>query len=286
MVVQKKIEKIVAFFIVLILFIVGVSVFSVKTNNVFQVAHLPTPTPTPDVPFGSYHPPTISRKDFYRIAMVGDSMTAALGPHGGKLSEVLNALYKSTPAHQKILIDNYAQGSTNILDISGQMTKKITIGDVVFDPLLSRQFDILLIESFGYNPLSQFSLQDGLAKQAKILDQTMKLLTKDHPQMLIIFVATIAPNRETYAQEEVQLSVADRTIEANERDAYIKNHIDFAKAHNIPLIDMYDASILSNGDGNILYISPTDHIHPSFAGIDFIDQHISDFIYTNHILPQ
>lgn len=166
------------------------------------------------------------------------------------------------------------------------MTKKITIGDVVFDPLLSRQFDILLIESFGYNPLSQFSLQDGLAKQAKILDQTMKLLTKDHPQMLIIFVATIAPNRETYAQEEVQLSVADRTIEANERDAYIKNHIDFAKAHNIPLIDMYDASILSNGDGNILYISPTDHIHPSFAGIDFIDQHISDFIYTNHILPQ
>src|SRR5579872_5007324 len=84
---------------------------------------LPTP-PITQEPFSTYTLPKIPSKAFYRIVMVGDSMTEVLGIHGGKLSEDLNTLYQSTPGHQRILIDNYAKGSTNIEELSSELTRK------------------------------------------------------------------------------------------------------------------------------------------------------------------
>src|SRR5438874_2726815 len=80
--------------------------------------HIPTSTitPTPFV-FKSYTTPVIEKKPVYKIVMIGDSMTAALGPHGGGLSEYMNSIYKKD-AHdpQRIIIDNYAK-SSNILSV-------------------------------------------------------------------------------------------------------------------------------------------------------------------------
>jgi len=219
--------------------------------------------------------------------MVGDSLTETLGPHGGKINEFINTLFQSTPGHQRIVIDNYAKGSTNILGLQEAMTQKTPVGDAVLDPLLSRSFDVLLIESFGYNPLSQFGLQGGLKKQTETLNKLMNVLTRTHPHSAIIFVATIAPNKETYALEESPgNTLAQREGQALERIAYIKNHMDFAKSHNIPLIDIYDKSLTPNGDGDISNINPTDHIHPSFKGTDFISQEIANFIYESQIMQK
>ncbi|HYK08990.1 MAG TPA: SGNH/GDSL hydrolase family protein [Candidatus Eisenbacteria bacterium] len=279
-------ERIFGIGLLAIILSIGFYFFPTKTNTIFQTIHIPTLTPIPGPQFSSYHLPTIAKKDYYTIAMVGDSMTAALGVHGGKLSEQLNAMFQSTSGHQRILIDNYAQGATNILQMNDQMTKKITTGDVTLDPLLSRHVDMILIESYGYNPLSQFPRAEGLQKQTDALQKIMTTLTNHYPNTAIIFVATIAPNKETYALEEKTGALSDRIAEAEERSTFIQNHMNFAKTHNIPLIDIYDASLTPDGDGNILYISQTDHIHPSFAGIDFINNEIAHFIYDSHILPE
>ena len=287
-----KVSQRVLFWIgMLLLCIAAIGIWLMPTKHVLQLEKSISPTPTisptltPEPPFSTYRLPVIPKKDFYTIVMVGDSMTAALGPHGGQLSEYLNQLYQSTPGHQRILIDNYSQGSTNILEINHQMTTPITVGNITFDPLLSRQFDLILIESFGYNPLSQFPRPEGLDKQTQTLESTMKLLIKQHPQSAIVFVATIAPNKETYAENEAVGQLADRIAEAEERIAFIQNHMAFAKAHTIPLIDMFDPSLTPSGDGNLVYISASDHIHPSFAGIDFINHQIGDFIFNSKILP-
>jgi len=66
----------------------------------------------------------------------------------------------------------------------------------------------------------------------------------------------------------------------------IKNHIQYATSHNIPLINIYQKSLTADGDGNMIYINPTDDVHPSFVGIDFIDHEIGNFIFDNKILPQ
>lgn len=263
---------------------------TIQPNKIFvqkSPTSIPTPTPKKDLPFGKYTLPSIPKKDVYIIFMVGDSMTEELGPHGGKLNEFINTLFQSTPGHQRIVIDNYAKGSTNILGLQEAMTQKAAVGDSVLDPLLSRSFDVILIESFGYNPLSQFGIQGGLKKQTQTLNELMKLLTTTHPRSAIIFVATIASNQATYGLEESpDNTLGEREAQAQERMAYIKNHMDYAKSHNIPLIDIYDKSLTPSGDGDISYINPNDHIHPSFKGTDFISQEIANYIYESQILPR
>lgn len=248
-----------------------------------------TPTPKKDGPFGTYTPPKIPKKNVYSIVMVGDSMTEALGPHGGKMNEFINVLYQSTPGNQRIVIDNYAK-SASILGLPDTMRQKMVVADKELEPLIARPFDLILIESFGYNPLSHLGLERGIKKQTEVLDELMWTLTTTHPDAVIVFVATIAPNKATYAQtastDNTPEALAGRVAQAEERMAYIKNHIAYAKSRNIPLIDVYSKSLTPEGDGDRSNINPNDHIHPSFKGVDFISQEIANFIYENEVLPR
>ena len=218
--------------------------------------------------------------------MIGDSMTAALGPHGGGLSEDLNSLYKKTQQDlQGVIIDNYSK-SSNILAVSDELTQKTTISEYTFGPLLSQDFDLILVESFGYNPLSEFGIEEGIKRQNLALDELMKTLITTHPGSAIVFVATISPNIENFAKKtQPNNSAEERATQAEERIAYIKNHIEYAKNHNIPLINIYEKSLSAKGDGNMKYINTNDDIHPSFEGVTFIGHEIANFIYDNQILP-
>jgi len=259
---------------------------STPGHKIYTVSPTIIPSPTPFV-FKSYTAPSIEKKQVYKIAMVGDSMTAALGPHGGSLSDYMNSLYKKNVQDpQRIIIDNYAK-SSNILAINNEIAKKTTISEYTFGPLLSGNYDLILVESYGYNPLSQFGIDGGIKQQNIALDALMKTLITTLPHADIIFIATIAPNTENYAKAvQPSYSAADRAKLVAERIAYIKNHIAYAKSHTIPVINIYQDSLTQNGDGNMVYINPTDDIHPSFAGIDFISHKIGDFIYNNNILPK
>ena len=267
-------------------FVVGLIIFLFQTKAVMvkgipTFIFLPTFTPTP-TPFTTYVIPKIAKKDYYRIVMVGDSMTQVLSIHGGELSDDLNTLFQSTPGHQKILIDNYAVGGKNITQIESQMQNATD----QLPALLSSDFDMILIESCGYNPLSSLGIDNGLKKQSQTLLDLVQLLLRTHPKAAIVFVATVAPNKETYAEDEGLKTIAERTAEANERSDYIKNHMAFANTYHIPLIDIYSPSLISNGDGNLKYINPGDHIHPSQTGVDFIASTIANYIYNSSILPK
>ncbi len=276
--------------VAMILFAAIFFISSRSKNSAVKKAPDSTPTtipsPTPFV-FKTYTAPVIKQKPVYVIAMIGDSMTAALGPHGGGLSDHMNSLYKKNAEDpQRIIIDNYAR-SSNILAINDQLTQKLTIDPYTFGPLLDQNFDLVLIESFGYNPLSEFGLQEGLKRQNQALDELMTTLIRSHPQTAIVFVATIGPNKENYAKmTQPDYTAEERAKGAEERISYIKNHIQYAKDHKIPLINIYEKSLTGNGDGDMAYINPTDDIHPSFAGVDFIGDAIANFIHDNKILPK
>jgi lysophospholipase L1-like esterase len=236
-----------------------------------------SPTPTEYLPFGTYSAPQIATKSAYTIVMVGDSMTAALGPHGGTFNEFINRLYKQ--GDKGILVDNYAVGGKSILQLMEMMQTKTTFWDSTFEPLLSRDFDLILIESFGYNPLSQFPLEEGLKKHNEMLDEAMKTLVAKRPHSAVVFVATIAPSKRYYA-------TVTNPLQAEERMTYIRNHIAYAESHAIPLVNVFEKSLKADGDGKLAYINPNDYIHPSFAGVDFIGHEIADYIYGNNILPR
>lgn len=213
--------------------------------------------------------------DAYTIIMVGDSMTESLGPDSNKLREYLKVHYPD----KTFGIFNLAKGSTNILSLNELLEKDI---------LPSREFEVILIESFGYNPLSTYSLEEGLNIQNETLDKAVSMIrnvkSRAKVNSIIIFVATIAPNREKYGEGAVDLSPEKRAQWADERVAYIKNHIEYAKKHDIPLINIYEKSLNEKGTGNLEYIEAGTFIHPSGKGVELISKEIADFLFTNRIL--
>lgn len=244
--------------------------FKKESNNSNFAPVLSTPTPSPIVLKEALP------RDAYTIIMVGDSMTESLGPNTDKLREYLKIHYPN-----KVFgIYNLAQGSTNLLTVQEILDKDI---------LPSREFEVILIESFGYNPLSDLSLEEGLKKQTGLLEKAVNSIrqakSKAKVNSIIVFVATIAPNREKYGEGAVDLSPEERAKWADERSAYIKNHIEYAKKHDIPLINIYEKSLNAEGTGNLDYIKGDTFIHPSEKGIELISCEIADFLFTSRILP-
>lgn len=210
------------------------------------------------------------------IVFVGDSMTEYLGNF-----DELRGYLKNYFPNKKFLLLNYGFGSTNILSVLDRLEKDSDHAGRIFTAINNIPFDLILIESFGHNPLSQYPLEQGLKLQKETLDKIVFSITQKHPKSNIVFVATIAPNKERYGEGVVNLTDEKRAQWANERVAYIKNHIEYAKTHNIPLINIYEDSLDKNGDGNIDFVSSNDFIHPSPTGVYFISEEISKFLYKN-----
>lgn len=241
---------------------------------------LSTPTPTPEpTPFAQYIDPVTTEREAYTILLVGDSMTAQLGLHAEILEQKLKEYYPD----KTFGIFNYAIGSTNILTLPDRLYKS-TDGATVHEPaILDREFEIVIIESFGHNPYVDNGLEAGLMKQEEILNETMITLTNKKPNSHVIFLATLGPSSR-YAKGVVELLDEHRLRWISERQAFIENHIKYAKEHNIPLINIYEETKKEDTLVDMQYISG-DFIHPSNLGVDYISQRIADFIFENQILP-
>lgn len=239
------------------------------------------PTPKIFKPVEHYEPPKIAVAPSYTLIFVGDSMIEALGENFDNLRLDLK---KYSP--EKVFgLFNYGYGSSNILSTEDRLNNETIYQGKNSQAILDRYFDIIFIESFGNNPLSQFPLEEGLKKQTTALDFMVAELTDTHPHSLIVFIATLAPSQALYGKGVVDLSLKARNQWANERRAYIENHINYAKNHNIPLINIYEKTQDKNGLVITKYLSTSDYIHPSSAGITLISQMIADYLYQNSILP-
>lgn len=214
----------------------------------------------------------------YTIVLVGDSMTEYLGN-----SDELRAYLKNYYPEKTFEVLNYGFGSTNILSLQERLEQK-TFHAREFRPILDIAFDVIIIESFGHNPLSDYPLKEGLQKQTDALEKAVAIIKKENPRAKIIFMGIIGPNKKIYAYRSVDLTPEKREQWANERIVYIKNHIEFARSHDIPVINIYEKALDQSGDTNRDYISDTDYIHPSPKGIIFISHQIADFLFQNKIL--
>src|SRR6185369_16208622 len=93
--------------------------------------------------------PQIQKKSTYTITLVGDSMTDILRSQEKEFREYFKKYYPTT------FVDtlNYSIGSTNLLMLKDQLTKEAVIYGKKRPAILKKQFDIIVIESFGNNPL-------------------------------------------------------------------------------------------------------------------------------------
>lgn len=245
---------------------------------------IPTPSIKPtDTPFTTYKKSTLAKKDKYNIYLIGDSMTHAFGPRGGVFTEILSKTYPGTFFE----VSNYAEANQSLLLLPERLKQSVQADkDLLLKPILDGDPDLIIIESFGYNPLSHFGQNEGLKKQTEVLTEVMTTLTNRFPNTVIMFLATIAPDKKTYGLNTTQGSADGRWAQAEERIEYITNHIKYAQTHNIPLINAYQDSLDAQGDGNTMYINPDDNIHPSAEGLALIGRAMTKKIGEENIFPK
>src|SRR3989344_2829894 len=147
----------------------------------------------------------------YTIVMVGDSMTEGLG-NSDEIKKFLSDYYPG----KTLEVLNYGFGSTNILSVMGRITNETQHGRA-FRPITEIDYDLILLESFGQNPLSEYPLEEGLKKQTEELDKIVKVLKETNPEGKIVFLAAISPNKNLFAKNQVDLSAEERIRWVNER---------------------------------------------------------------------
>jgi lysophospholipase L1-like esterase len=271
-------------FLVFIVGIVAVSFFVIlsqtKTEPATFISHIvSTPTPTPyQFP---YKIPLITKNQSYRIILVGDSIVAAFGPNANSLRLELIKKYPDS----EFVTYNYGYPAMNITTLRDRLTTTTKNADEEHQSILSQGFELIIIESFGYNPLSNLPLLEGLAKQTQILEESVQLILREKPNAVLVFMTPIALSKTDFAKGTYELSQETRNAWVTERIAYIENHKKFANEKGIPVIDVYQASLQPNGDVDKKYIG-TDFIHPSDKGIDLMSKAIATFIYEHEIFPR
>jgi hypothetical protein len=244
----------------------------------------PTPTPTPKPPPTLIPTPTIqtyrARKPHYTIALLGDSMTDTLGPNIPHLQTKLTVLFPATT----FTLLNYGVGGTNIDYGIERLINSYTYLGKTIPSLISQNPDVVVVESFGYNPYPYDSgaLEKHWLQMATVVDSLKKSL----PGVKIIIAATIAPNSQVFGDGApgIAFALQDKIERTTVIKQYLDSTVKFARSQQLPLADAYHPSLDARGDGKLIYINGGDHIHYSDAGRAFFAQKIADAIIANHLL--
>lgn len=233
--------------------------------------------------FTVYKTPKLTKSKRYDVYLLGDSMTHAFGSRGGQFTEIISKAYPD----DFFEVSNYGRANESILLLPDMLTQPLQADkELLLKPVLEGNPEIIIIESFGYNPLSQLGIKDGLKKQTEVLTEVMTTLTNKFPNTVIMFMTAIAPDKKTYGEKITKASEQERWAQAEERIEYITNHRDYAIEHHIPLIDAYQESLDSDGDGDTKYINPDDNIHPSAEGLALMGRVMTKRIQEENIIPK
>lgn len=232
----------------------------------------PTPTPTPVI--------RISRKSRMIVTLLGDSMTDTLGSDGSGLAAKLNKVYPNTT----FTIINHGVGGENIDSGLKRLTSGYTYLGSARPSVVSESPDVMVIESFGYNPYTfdTGALETHWLQLASIVNTIRDRL----PQTKIVIAATIAPNWDVFGDGApfINMSADGKRQKVNNIDRYIESTIGFAKSEHYPLADSYHPSLDGNGNGKLMYINGGDHIHYSDAGRTLFSQTVANSIIASKLL--
>lgn len=263
--------------------VLGVSA-TMPTTPILQ----PTPTSSPHIPPNVSETETASgssikrtsRKKHYTIAFLGDSMVDTLGPDVPHTKKALTALYPGT----SFTLLNFGVGATNIDYGLQRVSNGYDYLGKEIPSVVSQRPDIVVVESFGYNPYSYDAgaLDKHWLQLAAIVDSLKAQL----PGVRIVIAATIAPNSKVFGDGAAGLAFdpADKVRRTTTIKQYLDSTVKFAKSQKLPLADAFHASIDSSGDGKLTYINSGDHIHYSDNGRNLFGSKVAEAIATNRLL--
>lgn len=221
-----------------------------------------------------------TKKSHYTIAFLGDSMTDTLG---SDLRLVRDELLRVYPATTFTLL-NYGVGGENIVSGLERLIRDTVYLGTLRPSLISQQPDVIVIESFAYNP---FTFEIGALDQHWLsLAYLVDAISANIPDGRIVIAATISPNSAVFGDGSpgIAFSAEDKLERTQTIRRYLENAIRFAQSERLPFADAYHPSLDLNGEGKLLYINPGDHIHYSDAGRKLFARTVVDTIVTHNLL--
>lgn len=251
--------------------------------DIFAISAPATPAASPSPqPKASLADTRSTKKRAYTITLVGDSMIDTLGPIGGGLPSLLNRTYPSPT----FTVINHGVGAENIDSGVRRLTNGYSYLGLGRNSVVSERPDVVVIESFGYNPYPLPDINDALTKHWLKLAEMVDTIHRELPETKIIIAATIAPNWDVFGDGApfINFSTEGKRTKVEEIKKYIESTIAFAKSQGIPLADAYHPSLDSNGNGKLTYINAGDHIHYSDAGRALMAERIASAIVSNKLL--
>lgn len=220
------------------------------------------------------------KKPSYTIAFLGDSMTDTLGADLGLVGDALTAVYPFT-AFQLL---NYGVGGENIVSGLHRVIADTVYLGVLRPSLISQNPDVIVIESFGYNP---FPFEIGALEHHWLsLAYLVDAIKANIPDSRIVIAVTIAPNSTRFGDGApgIAFSPQDKWQRTQTIKRYLENATRFALSEHIALADAYHLSLDSIGEGRLIYINPGDNIHYSDAGRQLFARTVVDAIVANRLL--
>ncbi|OGG01507.1 hypothetical protein A2Z33_00525 [Candidatus Gottesmanbacteria bacterium RBG_16_52_11] len=204
----------------------------------------------------------VPSKTAYTIAVLGDSMVDTLGvgiPH-------LYSKLKSAYPKQTFTLLNYGVGASNIEYGIKRLREDYEYLGIHIPSLLSQLPDIVIIESFAYNPLALD--RDMRTDHWAALGTLTGIISRELPNTRIMIAATIAPNDTVFGDgvPGTDYSPEEKQKRVKIIKEYLENAAAFARAAGLPLADAYHRSLDSKGNGKLAYINAGDHIHYSESG--------------------
>jgi len=241
----------------------------------------PTATPTATPAVENTQPRTAKKRTF-TISLVGDSMVDTLGPIGGGLASRLNAVYPNAT----FTIINHGVGAENIDSGLRRLTGSYSYLGLGRNSVVSERPDVVVIESFGYNPYPLPDINDALTTHWLRLAAMVDTIHRELPETKIVIAATIAPNWDVFGDGApfINFSPEGKRTKVEEIKKYIENAIAFAKSQGLPLVDAYNPTLDATGNGKLQYINGGDHIHYSDSGRALFSQTVANTIISKRLL--
>lgn len=202
------------------------------------------------------------------IAVFGDSMVDTMETNLPYLEKKLKSFYLNI----KFNLLNYGIGSQNAKDGNNRFNNSFSYKDRNYLSILNSNADIIIVESFAYNPMDSVDEYDQNLRS--ILNKA-----KDSGKK-IYFLATIAPLKKNFGKGPGGVNWDNDTAwnHATKIQEHMERGIAIARDLSIPIIDCYHTTLQNNGEGIVSYVNSHDGIHPSVAGHNYIAEKIAKTI--------
>lgn len=236
---------------------------------------IPTTTPVPFTPTATPTPTplTLPLKP-YTIAVVGDSMEDTMG----ELAEYLDHSLKRKYPNNIFSLYNYGMGSQNVEMGLARFPNAFQYQTRNYPSIKDVKPDIIIVGSYAYNPFTPYDRDRHWLGLTHLVQEAKKITPN------VYMLAEIAPLRGDFGRGPQGVNWDTNTNYEHSRwiIEQLENAVGLSKTLNVPLIDVYHASLQPNGnEGKKEYVNPSDGIHPSVKGHEFTADKIVETIKFN-----